>query len=219
MDIKISASILSADLLHLEDEVRRVEAAGTDMLHYDVMDSVFVPNISFGLPVLQAVSGATDLFLDVHLMMRDPLRYIQDFAKAGADMITFHLESASDPFQTIAAIHDCGLKAGIALKPATPARAVLPFLDDVENILVMTVEPGFGGQRYLHEMDQKIARIRSLLEGRRVYLQVDGGINGETTAEAVRAGADLLVAGSYLFGMDDMGKGIAEMRAAAGRTS
>ena len=219
MDIKISASILSADLLHLEDEVRRVAASGADMLHYDVMDSVFVPNISFGLPVLKAVSAVTDLFMDVHLMMRDPHRYIREFAKAGADMITFHLESASDPFQTIEAIHDCGLKAGIALKPATPARAVLPFLDEVENILVMTVEPGFGGQSYLHEMDPKIARIRSLLEGRRVHLQVDGGINGETTAEAVRAGADLLVAGSYLFGMDEMTDGVEEMRRAAGRTS
>ena len=204
MERKISASILNADLLQLGREISRVEQAGVQMLHYDVMDGGFVPNISFGMPVLQAADKQSDLFMDVHLMINDPGLYVKDFAASGADMITFHLESLSDPFDTIRSIHDLGIKAGIALKPHTPARAVLPFLDEVENILVMTVEPGFGGQSYMHDMNDKIREIRQMLGGRECYLQVDGGINPETILEAEQAGADLFVVGSYLLRAEDM---------------
>ena len=205
MERKISASILNADLMRLGEEISRVEQAGVEMLHYDVMDGLFVPNISFGMPVLQAADKQSELFMDVHLMINDPLQYVRHFAEAGADMITFHLESLSDPFDTIKAIHEYGIKAGISLKPHTPARAVLPFLDEVENILVMTVEPGFGGQSYMHDMNAKITEIRQMLGTRDCFLQVDGGINAETILEAEGAGADLLVVGSYLLRAGDIG--------------
>ena len=205
MERKISASILNADLMQLGEEITRVERAGVEMLHYDVMDGWFVPNISFGMPVLQAADKQSELFMDVHLMINNPCMYVRNFAESGADMITFHLESLSDPFDTIQSIHSYGIKAGIALKPHTPARAVLPFLDEVENILVMTVEPGFGGQSYMHDMNEKIAEIRQMLGDRKCYLQVDGGINAETVLEAEKAGADLFVVGSYLLRTDDIG--------------
>ena len=205
MERKISASILNADLMRLGEEISRVEQAGVEMLHYDVMDGLFVPNISFGMPVLQAADKQSELFMDVHLMINDPLQYVRHFAEAGADMITFHLESLSDPFDTIKAIHEYGIKAGISLKPHTPARAVLPFLDEVENILVMTVEPGFGGQSYMHDMNAKITEIRQMLGTRDCFLQVDGGINAETILEAEGAGADLFVVGSYLRRAGDSG--------------
>ena len=212
METFISASLLSADMLHLADELKKVKESGADMVHYDVMDGMFVPNISFGLPVLEAISKETDLFVDVHLMIENPLLYVMNFFGAGADMITFHLESRSDPFRTIRAIHEKGIRAGIALKPKTPARAILPFLDEVENILVMTVEPGFGGQGYIHEMTPKIQEVRNMIGNRKTYLQVDGGINAETAEIAKNAGADLLVAGSYLFNAPDMKKAVEAMR-------
>jgi ribulose-phosphate 3-epimerase len=196
----ISVSILNADILHLEDEIRKLENAGVDMLHFDVMDGVFVNNISFGIPVLKAVSETTELFLDVHLMITDPLKYVEDFVKAGADMITFHYESVSDPFATVDAIHRAGCKAGISIKPDTPAEAVIPFLDKVDAVLIMTVEPGFGGQGYISEMTEKIAAVRKAVSAwdREILLEVDGGINDLTGAEASRAGADILAVGSYL---------------------
>ena len=212
MEQLISASILSADLLHLEDALCRVEQAGADMLHFDVMDGIYVPNISFGLPVLKAVRSATGMFLDVHLMIQHPGRYIQNFAESGADMITFHAETGGFPFRIIQAIRNEGKKAGIALNPGTPAKAVLPYLDDVDNILVMTVEPGFGGQSYLHDMDEKIRQIRAMIGKRPIHLQVDGGINSETAREAAAAGADLLVAGSYLFSAKDMQQAVQSLR-------
>lgn len=212
MDRQISVSILSADLLHLEDEVRRLEQAGADMLHFDVMDGLFVPNISFGLPVLEAISGATSLYMDVHLMINDPLRYIRNFAKSGAQLITFHVESASDPFQTIEEIHAHGCKAGLSLKPGTPARAILPFLEEIDLVLVMTVEPGFGGQSYLHDMTAKIAEIKEMIGERSIRLEVDGGINAETAPLAAGAGADVLVTGSYLFRQKDMGAAVRQLR-------
>ena len=204
MKRRISASILNADLLRLGEEVQRAKQAGVDMLHFDVMDGCFVPNISFGMPVLKAVSDNSDLFMDVHLMIQNPLRYVPDFVRDGADGITFHLECGDDPFQTIEKIHGLGCKAGISLKPATPARAVLPFLDEVENILIMTVEPGFGGQSYLHEMNEKIRAVREMIGRRNCTLEVDGGINPDTIQEAAAAGADLFVAGSYLFRSEDI---------------
>ncbi|MBR3630384.1 MAG: ribulose-phosphate 3-epimerase [Oscillospiraceae bacterium] len=212
MKRKVSASILNSDLLHLADEVSLLEHAKVDMLHFDVMDGIFVPNLSFGIPVLQAVAGNSHLFMDVHLMIIRPHLYITEFAKAGADMITFHLESESDPVETIRLIHEAGCKAGISIKPGTPGEAVLPYLDMVENVLVMTVEPGFGGQSFIWEMTDKIHMIRDALGERDVMLQVDGGINDETVNAAVNAGADLLVAGSYLFKHPDMNAAVQLLR-------
>ncbi len=214
MSHQISASILNADILHFGDVIRNLENVGADMLHFDVMDGVFVNNISFGIPVLDAVSKATDMFLDVHLMITDPLRYVDAFAKAGADLITFHLESVSDPDATIEAIHAAGCKAGISIKPGTPAQAVAPYLDRVELVLVMTVEPGFGGQGYITEMDEKIAQIREMIDasGREIYLEVDGGVNAQTAREATSAGADVLVVGSYLFRQESLAAAMASLR-------
>ncbi|MDE5737545.1 MAG: ribulose-phosphate 3-epimerase [Oscillospiraceae bacterium] len=212
MNTQIAVSMLSADMLHLHDELEKLKQAGADILHFDVMDGMFVPNISFGLPVLQAVSKQTDLFIDVHLMIQNPVDYIQDFAKAGADLITFHLESSSNPFEVIQLIKNTGCQVGISVKPATPAKALLPFLDDIDVILVMTVEPGFGGQSYLHEMTTKIAEIKSMLQDRNIKIEVDGGIDATTAPEALQAGATILVSGSYLFNQREMRKAIEQLR-------
>ncbi|MDE6708507.1 MAG: ribulose-phosphate 3-epimerase [Oscillospiraceae bacterium] len=212
MNTQIAVSMLSADMLHLHDELEKLKQAGADILHFDVMDGMFVPNISFGLPVLQAVSKQTDLFIDVHLMIQNPVNYIQDFAKAGADLITFHLESSSNPFEVIKLIKNTGCQVGISIKPATPAKALLPFLDDIDVILVMTVEPGFGGQSYLHEMTAKIAEIKSMMQDRNIKIEVDGGIDATTASEALQAGASILVSGSYLFNQREMRKAIEQLR-------
>ena len=154
--IEISASILSADMANLTAVTEGLERDGLDMLHFDVMDGQFVPNITFGMPVLAAVDHCTNLFLDVHLMIADPIRYVKQFVDAGADLVTFHIESNSDPAATIAAIHDAGAKAGIVLKPGTPWEEAIPYLAQVEVVLVMTVEPGFGGQSFLWDMVEKV---------------------------------------------------------------
>ncbi|MDE6005155.1 MAG: ribulose-phosphate 3-epimerase, partial [Oscillospiraceae bacterium] len=195
MNIQIAVSMLSADMLHLADELEKLKQASADILHFDVMDGVFVPNISFGLPVLRAVSKQTDLFIDVHLMIQNPVNYIQDFANAGADLITFHLESNSNPFEVIKLIKNTGCQVGISIKPATPAKALLPFLDEIDVILVMTVEPGFGGQSYLHEMTEKIKEIKAMVKNKNIKIEVDGGIDFQTAPEALQAGANILVSG------------------------
>lgn len=206
MKYYVSASVLSADMLHLEDEIRKMESNGIDMLHFDVMDGVFVNNISYGLPILDAVNKSTDMFLDVHLMITEPLKYIKRFADSGADNITFHIESQSDTSETIKAIRESGVKASVSIKPATPAEAVYEYLPYVDMVLVMTVEPGFGGQSFIMDTLEKIRKIRNKIDelGLSVNVEVDGGINNETAHLVREAGADVLVSGSYLFKAPDM---------------
>ena len=206
LNIMVSASVLSADMLNLEREVRRLESSGADMLHFDVMDGLFVNNITFGLPVLEQIRYKTDMILDVHLMITEPLRYIKHFAHAGADIITFHAEAGSDIAETIWAIRAEGKKPSVSIKPGTPASLILPYLKDIYMVLVMTVEPGFGGQRFIPETLEKITEIRREAEklGLDLHIEVDGGINSDTAAAVKAAGADVLVSGSYLFNADDM---------------
>ncbi len=208
------ASVLSADMRNLEKVSKELESSGVDMLHFDVMDGVFVPNLSFGFPILKAVDMSTNLFLDVHLMITDPLRYISQTISAGADLITFHIESSSAPYETIAAIKNGGVKAGIVIKPGTPYEAILPFIELVDVVLVMTVEPGFGGQSFMEDMLDKVRALRKYIDDRNlsVHIQVDGGINDKTIAKAVEAGADMLVVGSYLFNQSSISDGLEVLR-------
>ncbi len=211
-EIKVSASILSADMANLEKVAHDLKGAGADMLHFDVMDGHFVPNLTFGMPVLSALRRCTDLFLDVHLMIDAPETYAIQFVKAGADLVTFHLESQGNPQEILAQIHAEGAQAGIVLKPATPWEEAIPYLEDSDVILVMTVEPGFGGQAVLPDMMGKVHALRAYITEHHLNcrIEVDGGINDKTARVAVREGADLLVMGSYLFRQEDM-RGTIEM--------
>lgn len=197
----LSPSILSADFAHLGEDIKRAEAAGTPYLHYDVMDGMFVPSISFGMPVLESVRKITDMVLDVHLMIEDPDRYIDEFVRCGADIITVHYEACKDVKKTIRMIKDKGVKAGVTIKPNTPNSVLADVLDQVDMILLMTVEPGFGGQAYIPESTEKIRELRRMLDerGLKTDIEVDGGIKKTNLQMVLDAGANVIVAGSAIF--------------------
>ncbi len=201
----IAPSILSADFGHLDRAVRMLDRSSAEWVHVDVMDGVFVPNISIGFPVLKAVRNATRKLLDVHLMIVEPERYVQRFAQAGADMVTFHLEACADPARCIALIRASGARVGITIKPATPVETVRKWLQIVDMVLIMSVEPGFGGQRFIPESLDKIRALRRMAADSNpaLLVEVDGGITLQNAREIFDAGADVLVAGSTVFGAED----------------
>lgn len=199
----ISPSILSADFANLERDIRDIEQNGADMVHVDIMDGIFVPNISIGIPVVKAIRPVTKLPLDVHLMIDRPIRYVEEFVKAGADFVTIHVE-ADQPQNTLEAldkIHALGCKAGVVLKPKTPAEAAIPYLDKCDMILVMTVEPGFGGQSFMADMMPKVAKLKQWMAeiNPDCLIEVDGGVDAKTHTVCKEAGANVLVAGSAYF--------------------
>ena len=195
--IKISPSILAADFSDLKSEIKKIEAAGADMVHIDVMDGLFVPNISFGLPVIKAIRPCTNLLFDVHLMIKSPERYIKEFKAAGADIITVHAEATDHLHRTLQSIKASGAKAGVALNPGTDPSAIKYVLSETDMVLVMTVNPGFGGQKFIGEMTKKVAEVRAMAPG--LDIEVDGGISSDNIDLVTRAGANVIVAGSAVF--------------------
>jgi len=207
----ISPSILSADFANLERDIKKVEDAGADWLHVDVMDGHFVPNITIGVPVVKSIKNVSRIPLDVHLMIENPEKYIPAFADAGADILTFHYEAADDVNKTVELIKSYGVKAGISIKPKTAPDKILEYLPIVDLILVMTVEPGFGGQKFMHECAEKLPIIKQKA-GENLIIQVDGGINAETARICTGYGANSLVAGNYIYKSDNINTAVASLR-------
>ena len=203
----ISPSILSADFMNLESEINAIKDCGVKWVHIDVMDGHFVPNISIGVPVVKSIRKKTDLFLDTHLMIDNPEKYVEAFAKAGSDLITFHLEATENPADVIKLVKSLGKKVGISIKPKTEVKEIFPYLNDVDLVLVMTVEPGFGGQEFMHDCAMKIPEIREKAP-EDLIIQVDGGINNLTGKICKSLGANSLVAGSYIYGSEDYQRAI-----------
>ena len=210
---QIVPSLLSADFLKLAEQLRILNEEHVNILHIDIMDGLFVPSIAFGFPVIQSIRKGFPGLFDVHLMIEEPIRYIREFAESGADMITVHVEACQDVRKTLSLIHECGKKAGLSLKPGTPLERVMPFLDEVDLVLIMTVEPGFGGQKYIHEMTNKVKRLSDYLQVNHpeVLIEVDGGIHEETAREAAQAGCSLLVSGSGVF-VGNIAENLARLR-------
>lgn len=208
--IRINASILAADFARLRDEIAIIEATGSDVLHLDVMDGHFVPNISFGPPVIERIRPHSKMYFDAHLMIEEPARYAEAFAKAGCDHLSFHIEVTDEPKKVAEQIHALGMTAGIVLNPTTPAEAVYGVLSDVELVLVMSVWPGFGGQKFMPEVLPKVTELRRRLRPDQ-RLEIDGGIHTNTIAQAARAGADTPVAGSAIFGQPDPAAAMREL--------
>ncbi|MCI6647630.1 MAG: ribulose-phosphate 3-epimerase [Oscillospiraceae bacterium] len=214
--VKIAPSILSADFCRLGAEVEDIRRGGADYVHVDVMDGIFVPNISIGIPVVKSLRNSTDMFLDVHLMIDRPHRYVEEFCKAGADLVVFHVEAdqPQDLLAAIATVKAMGKKVGLSVKPKTPAEVLRPYLDQLDLVLVMTVEPGFGGQSFMHDMLPKIAALRQMIDEMNpgCELEVDGGVDPNTAPLCKQAGADVLVAGSAVFKKPDRAEAIRAIR-------